>query len=234
MFWFWNDKDKIQTPMQDNVFNTESLIPISEIRWNTLVLKDWGLRAILKVWWLNIDLKNYDEQVVVVEQYKRFLNGLSFPIQVLVRNSYLELSDYISYMKKNVSIIKHDKLKNQWDWYIEFLDDINTQQWLIYVKEFYIVIPYYPSEEDTENTRKPRWQKFMNALSTVQTPEKIVSRYRNFMKYDKYLDTRVLVIQEWLKGLGMNAERLRLTDIISLLFKAYNPETHKDQANWVE
>ena len=74
----------------------------------------------------------------------------------------------------------------------------------------------------------------MNALSTVQTPEKIVSRYRNFMKYNKYLDTRVLVIQEGLKGLGMNAERLRLTDIISLLFKAYNPESHKDQANWVE
>lgn len=220
--------------MQDNVFNTESMIPISEIRWDTLVLKDGGLRAILKVWGLNIDLKNYDEQVVIVEQYKRFLNWMSFPIQVLVRNSYLELSDYISYMKKNVSIIKHDKLKSQWDWYIEFLDDINTQQWLIYVKEFYIVIPYYQSEQDTENTRKPRRQKFMNALSTVETPEKIVSRYRNFMKYDKYLDTRVLVIQEWLKGLWMNAERLRLTDIISLLFKVYNPESHKDQANWVE
>lgn len=234
MFWFWKDKDKVQTPMQDNIFNTESLIPVSEIRWNTLVLKDWGLRAILKVGWLNIDLKNYDEQVAVVEQYKRFLNGLSFPIQVLVRNSYLELSDYISYMKKNVSSIKHDKLKAQWDWYIEFLDDINTQQWLIYVKEFYIVIPYYPSEEDTENTRKPRWQKFMNALSTVETPEKILKRYRNFLKYDKYLDTRVLVTQEWLKGLWMSAERLRLTDIISLLFKAYNPETHKDQANRVE
>jgi hypothetical protein len=234
MFWFGNDKEKVQTPMKDNVFNTESMLPVSEIRWDTLVLKDGGLRAILKIWWLNIDLKNYDEQVVIVEQYKRFLNGLSFPIQILVRNSYLELSDYISYMKENISGIKHDKLKEQWQWYVDFLDDINTKQWLIYVKEFYIVIPYYQSEQDTENTRKPRWQKFMNALSNVETPEKIVTRYRNFMKYDKYLDTRVVVIQEWLKGLWISAERLRMTDIIWLLFKAYNPDTHKDQAQWVE
>ena len=38
-------------------YNTETMLPISEIRGDTIILKDSGLRAILKVTWLNIDLR---------------------------------------------------------------------------------------------------------------------------------------------------------------------------------
>jgi hypothetical protein len=71
------------------------------------------LRAIIKIDGLNLELRNYDEQVVVVEQYKRFLNGLDFPIQILVRNSYLELSDYIAYMQYHVGRITLPALQQQ-------------------------------------------------------------------------------------------------------------------------
>ena len=71
------------------------MLPISEIRDGTIILKDGGLRGILKVEGLNLDLKNADEQAIVLEQYKRFLNGLDFPIQILVRNTYLDLTDYL-------------------------------------------------------------------------------------------------------------------------------------------
>ncbi len=230
MFWFPKEKDKIQRGKKNNVFNTETMLPVSEIRGDTIILKDWWIRAILKITWINIDLRNYDEQEVIVEQYKKFLNWLDFPLQILIRNNYLELSDYIEYMHKNVNALDEWLLKDQWDWYVQFLEDINSKQWLIYVKEFYVVVPYYPMEEDSKNIRKPWRQKFMNALSNVETPEKIVDRYRIFLKNDKFLDTRVNVVSESLKWVWMYAERLWTTDIISLLFKCYNPDAHKDQA----
>lgn len=225
-----NEKDKMQKTQKNNIYNTETMLPISEIRGDTMLLKDKWLRAVIKVTWLNIELRNYDEQVVVVEQYKRFLNGLDFPIQILIRNNYLELSDYITYMKEHVGHIDHSALKEQWDAYVKFLDEINNKQGLIYVKEFYIIVPYYPGEEDKNQVRKPRRRLFLDAFSRVETPEKIVERYRSFLKHDKFLDTRVNVILEWLRGIGIYGERLTLTDLISLLFKVYNPESHKDQA----
>jgi len=167
MFWFSKDKDKIQKWKTNNVFNTETLLPVSEIRWDTVILKDWWIRAILKVTWINVDLRNYDEQEVIVEQYKKFLNWLDFPLQLFIRNTYLELSDYIDYMQWNVADLDEWLLKEQGHGYVDFLDDINSKQWLIFVKEFYVIVPYYPMEDDTKNIRKPRWQKFMNALSTV-------------------------------------------------------------------
>ena len=209
------------------------MLPISEIRGDTMILKDNGLRAVIKVTGLNIDLKNYDEQLATVEQYKRFLNGLDFPLQILIRNNYLELSDYISYMKDNVKVIWNDTLKSQGEQYIEFLADINSQQWLIFVKEFYIIIPYYPLEEDAKNVRKSRWKKFADALSNKETPEKIVERYRSFQRNEKFLETRASVVKEWLRWVGIYAERLWLSDLISLMFKEYNPDAHKDQATIV-
>jgi len=107
------ENKKVQKNKPNNVYNTETMSPISEIRGDTVILKDGGLRSIIRVTGLNIDLKNYDEQQQTVEQYKRFLNGLDFPIQILIRNNYLELSDYISYMKDNVNVVAHSSLKAQ-------------------------------------------------------------------------------------------------------------------------
>ena len=224
------ENKKVKKNKPNNVYNTETMSPISEIRWDTVILKDGGLRSILRVTGLNIDLKNYDEQQQTVEQYKRFLNGLDFPIQILVRNNYLELSDYISYMQSNVNVVAHPSLKSQWEAYINFLTNINSQQGLIFVKEFYIIIPYYALEEDTKNVRKSWIKKFTDALSRQETPEKIVERYRGFLRNDKFLDTRSSVVIEWLRGVGMFAEKLTLSEIIALLFKEYNPDAHKDQA----
>lgn len=234
MFWFGREKDKMQKTQQNNMYNTEAMLPVSEIRSDTVILKDGGLRAVIKVDGLNIDLKNYDEQEIVVQQYKKFLNGLWFPIQILARNTYLELSDYISYMRENVSHMEQEALRDQGEWYINFLDEINTQQGLIYVKEFYIIIPYYSLDGDVQGMRKPRWQQFMNALSTTETAEKVVDRYRSFVSNEKFLSTRVNVIIEWLKGMGVSWNRLWLRDLISLLFKYYNPDLHKDQSVYID
>lgn len=226
----WVEKKSIRKGNQDPKFNTEVMLPISEIRSNTLILKDWWLRWIIKVFWLNLDLRNYEEKQVVIEQYKRFLNWLDFPIQIFARSTYLDLTEYIEYTKEFVSKLDNNVLLSQWNQYVGFLDDINSKQWLIYTKEFYIIVPYYPLEDDTKGMRKPWWQKFLSALDSSDTPEKIVNRYRQFMKNRKWLDTRCTLVEEWLKWLWLFAERIELSDIVSLLFRVYNPLAHKQQS----
>lgn len=126
------------------------------------------MRTIIKVEGLNLDLRNDDETVVILEQYKRFINSLDFPIQILIRNTYLDLTQYIDHMQKNVAVITAPALKNQGEQYINFLDKISAQQGLIFVKEFYIVIPYYASSNDNSMIKKPRWQKLLAVLETQE------------------------------------------------------------------
>lgn len=227
------EKKKIQKGKNDKLYNTENMLPISEIRWNTIVLKDGWLRAILKIYWLNLDLKNYEEQQAIIQQYKRFLNWQDFPLQILIRNTYLDLTNYIEYLKDKTSTLDNDVLEMQSSQYMWFLEDINSKQWLIYVKEFYIVVPYYQLEADM-SMRKPWWRKFLDALDKSETPEKVVQRYRTFIKNRKHLDTRCNIVAEWLKSMWIVVERLDLPQIISLLFKVNNPNSHRAQAESID
>lgn len=228
------DKTKIKKGHPDNLFNTETMLPISEIKNGIVILKDWWLRSIIKVEWLNLDLKNYDEQQVILEQYKRFLNWLAFPIQILIRNTYLDLTEYLWYLKKNLTGISNPALKNQGQSYVSFLEWIDDQQGLIYIKEFYIIIPYYWDERDAEQVNRSRWDKFLNILNAKDNIEMIVERYRTFIKNEQNIQTRENVLIAGLNDLWMSAERLDTAWTVSLLFRMYNPLLDSSQARFVE
>lgn len=228
------NKSSIQKSNIPKVADTQSLLKFSEIRNDTLIMKDGSLRGVVKARWLNLDLKNEDEQSMVIEQYKRFLNGIDFPVQILVHNTYLDLTDYINYLKDHVKDLTNKTLQDYGTQYYRFLDDINMQEWLIYTKEFYIVVPYLSSEKDFNAIRRPWWQKFLDILDSGDSAEKIVSRYRQFLTNKKFLDTRLNLVLEWLKWLGMTCEIMEWNDIVKLLFKIYNPNLHKSQADFVK
>ncbi len=228
------DQNKIQkNKKSDSVYNTETMLPISEIQDDTLILKDGGIRAIIKVEWLNLDLRNSDESLVVLEQYKRFINALDFPIQIQIRNTYLDLTQYIDYMTRSVKNIQSDALREQGQSYISFLDRISLQQGLIFVKEFYVIVPYYSSGQDASQINKPRWQKLLSVLDSKEWAEKIVARYRGFVKQKKFLDVRASLVSDGLRWIGLATERLAMPDIVSLLFSCYNPSIHASQTELV-
>lgn len=174
------------------------MLPISEINDGYCILKDGGIRAILRADGINLDLKNFDEIQTILEQYKRFLNALEFPLQFLVRNTYLDLREYLHYVGSNIAKLPNGALKQQGQHYLSFLDDINMKQGLIYVKQFYIVVPYYVGEMDVDQVKKPWRSKFMDALNAKDDVESVVARYRNFVKGQKMLNTRIALIQEGL------------------------------------
>lgn len=229
LFDLW-EQNEVQKNKWENLFNTETMLPISEIKNDTIILKDWWLRTILKVSGLNLDLRNFDEQQIVLEQYKRFLNGLSFPIQIIIRNTYLDLSNYLEYVKWNLDQIDNIVLHKQWEEYVSFLEDIDSKQWLIYVKEFYLVVPYYNGEQDANQINKSWRVKLLDILNTKDSVEKIVERYRSFLKWKNMLETRVNLIMDWLASMWIISEKLKTSDIISLLFRYYNPLIHWAQA----
>jgi len=229
LFNLW-DQLKIQKTKIDNLFNTETMLPISEIKSDTIILKDGGIRAILKVDGVNLDLKNFDEQEILLEQYKRFLNWLSFPIQIIVRNNYLDLSKYLNYIWANLSKITNPTLKATWDGYLKFLQDIDSKQGLIFEKTFYIVVPFYDDDQNEKDIKKSRFSKLLNVLNAKDDVESIVERYRQFNKGKNMLDMRCNLISEWLNSIGINTDRMETGEIISLLFNYYNPLLHNAQS----
>ena len=222
------ETSKVRNSKETNI-STDKYLPISEIRWDTIIMKDGGLRAIIKCSWLNIDLKNSEEQQIVADRYARFLNSLDFPIQIVLRSTYLDLSNYLNYVKKNIESIDNEVLRWQWEQYFEFLKRLNDNQWFLFAKEFYVVVPYY-GFDDVKNIRESQIQKFMSALSNTQTAESIANQLRQLYKNKKQLNQRVSLVQSWLQWIWLETKRLWLKEIVALLFEVYNPLNIKKQA----
>ena len=209
--------------------STDKYLNISEIRWDTIVLKDWWLRAIIRCSWLNIDLKNSEEQKIVAERYSRFLNSIDFPIQILLRSTYLDLSDYLSYVKNNIDSVENEVLKWQWEQYFDFLKKLNDSQWLLFTKEFYVVVPYY-AFDDNKQIKQSQFNKIMSALSNTETAESIANKLRQLYKWRKHLDQRCSLVQNWLSWIWLQTKRLEFKEIVWLLFEVYNPLSLKKQS----
>jgi len=214
---------------KETIDSTDKYLQISEIRWDTIIMKDGWLRAIIKCSWLNINLKNAEEQQIVAERYSRFLNSLDFPIQIVLRSTYLDLSDYLNYIKKNIDKINNEVLRWQWEQYFEFLKKLNDSQGLLFTKEFYVIVPYY-SFDDQKKIRQNQFEKIMSALTHTETAENIANKLRQLHKDKKHLNQRCILIQNWLQWIWLEAKRLDLEEIVALLFEVYNPLAIKKQS----
>jgi len=227
----WKENKKIVNN-KEKVESTEKYLKIDEIRQDTIVMKDGSLRAIIKCSWLNIDLKNSQEEQIVSDRYARILNSLDFPIQILVRSTHLDLSDYLDYIKKNIEKIDNEILKWQWEKYFEFINRLNQQQWLLFTKEFYVIVPYYWFDEN-KKIKESQFTKFISALSNIQSAESIANNLRNLNQNKKHLNQRCSLLQNQLQWLWIETKRLWFEEIVGLLFEVYNPLSIKKQSEIV-
>src|SRR5690348_1053419 len=101
--------------------STQNQVPIREIRDGILVLKNGGCRTILMVNALNFNLKSADEQKALLGSYQSFLNGISFPIQIVTQSRTLDLDNYLTDLRAISNSQDNDLLRTQTTEYINFV-----------------------------------------------------------------------------------------------------------------
>src|SRR5690606_32728030 len=124
--------------------STQNQVAIREIRDGILILKNGGYRTVIMVNALNFNLKSVQEQEGLIGSYQNFLNGLSFPIQIVTQSRTLDLDDYLDSLKKIANQQSNDLLRTQTNEYINFVNELIGVA-NIMSKTFYVVIPYETS-----------------------------------------------------------------------------------------
>ncbi len=204
--------------------STQRFLPIAEIRDNTLVLKNGGVRAILKTSSVNFNLKSSDEQNALIYAYQGFLNTITFPIQILVRSRKLDIDMYMD----NLNIIAKKQesplMRKQTLEYMEYIKKL-VEYADIMEKNFYVVVPHDPSRARDLSL----FQKFSHSLSPEDSLGNIRIRHREFEKLRKKLTQRVNVVRAGLEGCGLRVDELSTNEIVELFYQIYNPGTSRNQ-----
>jgi len=77
-------------------FGSQSLLPISEIRNNIIILKNGALRSLIEIKGVNLMLMPQEEQESIIYSWQSFLNNLEFSLEVIALSRKTNIDQYIS------------------------------------------------------------------------------------------------------------------------------------------
>ncbi len=204
--------------------STQVHLKIGEIRDDLLVLKNGGIRAILKATSINFNLKSEEEQNSITYAYQGFLNSLEFPVQIIVRSKKLDIDNYIEKIKEIGEKQKNQLLKDQTLEYADFVKKL-VEYTDIMQKEFYVVVPYDP----VRSRGVPFFQRFLQNLRPQDSYADIKKRHKEFENLKKQVAQRLNVVESGLGHCGIKTDQLKTEDIIELFYNTYNPQISRTE-----
>lgn len=86
----------MQSRHRKRLASVQELLPLDEIAGGVLRLRGGDYRAVLQAGSVNFALKSETEQEAILAGYRRFLNGLAYPLQVLVRVVPTDVEGYLA------------------------------------------------------------------------------------------------------------------------------------------
>ncbi len=193
----------------------QEFVPIKEIRDGVVILKDDSLRMVLLASSINFALKSIDEQTGILLQFQETLNGLDFPIQIMVRSRRLDIRPYLGEMEEQLKSQTNELIKLQVREYIEFIKNF-TESVDIMSKSFFIVIPY-----NTIITEQSGgiFSRVFGGKSSSQAE----ATMKQFLEHKTQLEERAQVIQQGLSRCGVRIAQLGTEELLELYFQLFNP-----------
>lgn len=207
--------------------STQRFLPIAEMRNDTILLKNGGLRAVLQVEPLNFNLKSETEQQGIIAGYEAFVNTLTFPIQVVLRSTKVNIDPYMEQTRAQAEKQNNPLLKAQTEAYAAFIEKI-VDVADIMQKRFFVIVPL--DDVPGRAAKRPGlFNQFMSWISVDDGTGKANVRYRNFPEKSVQLKDRVQQVQAGLHNVGLNSRRLPTQDLIELFYQIYNPKSSQEQ-----
>lgn len=201
--------------MPDIKNQTQSFVPIQEVRDGIVVLKDGSMRAILMTSSVNFALKSEDEQKSIIYQFQNFLNSLNFDMQIFVQSRNLDIRPYVSLLEDRLKVQTDDLMKIQIREYMQFVRTF-TEQSNIMTKRFFIVVPYTPINANVTKAKKG----FFGQKST-STQNQVVQDA--FSESRTQLAQRIDVILSGVARTGVRAVQLGTEEVIEVFYQLFNP-----------
>lgn len=204
--------------------STQTYLRIAEIRDNTLVLKNGGIRTVLKVNSINFNLKSEEEQNAIIYSYQGFLNTIEDPIQIVIRSKKLDIDNYLDKLRDKGIKQTNALLQKQTNDYVEYVQKL-VEYADIMEKEFYVIVPHDPLRSRDVTFLS----KFMGFINSKDSYAQIKERRKEFNELKKNLTQKVSSVKIGLENCGLQVEELTTKQLIELFYEIYNPFTSRFQ-----
>ncbi len=207
------------------------LVDIQEIKQNTVIVKDGSFRQIVMVGGVNFSLKSETEQNIITQGYQTFLNGIDFPLQILIHSRKVNIDKYIATLTARREVEPSPILQNQIDEYTKFVEGF-VEKNAIMEKVFLVVVSYYPTSVLPGAGKKVSgmFSIFGGSGKKAATPaaataQRAEEAEKLFSEGLAQLSQRTSQVTNGLLNIGLEATVLNDEQLVELFYNFYNPQT---------
>ncbi len=204
---------------------TQNHLPVEDIKKNLVILKNGNVIMILKTSSVNFDLLSQKEQDAMIYAYASLLNSLTFPIQILIRSSLKDVSNYVKRLEQQKAKITDPLLKKQVVSYLTFVQEV-VEKNNVLAKSFYIVIPFYAAEAGLQAAAQTSLPFPLNLISQKgQNQGFTMDKNKLIKKAQSALEPKKEHLKRLLGRLGLSTDQLDNKKLIQLFYQIYNQES---------
>jgi len=224
------------SPQKSEFGNSLDLVDIQEIKESAVIMKDGGIKQIIMVGGVNFALKSDTEQKIITEGYQNFLNGVDFPLQIVIHSRRVNIDKYVAGLVARKDSEESALLKSQIDEYAEFIRGF-VQKNAIMEKTFLVIVPFYPIAS-ISSERKSLFSFFgggakKDAKQSAGAPGAGAAAAKPEDKEDAQafrenmaqLTQRTGQVMSQLLNIGLEVTTLENDALIELFYNFYNPQT---------
>jgi type IV secretory pathway VirB4 component len=214
-------------PSKQDAGNSLDLVDIKEIKQSTVIVKDGSLRQVIMVGGVNFSLKSEMEQNIITQGYQTFLNGIDFPLQILIHSRKVNIDKYIETLTQRKDVEQSPILQNQIDEYSKFVQGF-VEKNAIMEKVFLVVVSFYSA------TALPGAQSVSGVMSffggkkkppAAEVAQRAEESEKMFSENLAQLGQRTAQVTSGLLNIGLEATVLDDEQLVELFYNFYNPQT---------
>ncbi|MFA4999282.1 MAG: DUF87 domain-containing protein [Parcubacteria group bacterium] len=197
----------------DSIGSVENLTDVKEIRNSAIFLKNGGMRKVIMVAGVNIDLKSEDEQDSVISSFQNLLNSLDFAVQFTVHSRRLAIKEYLDNMRTRMDAEQNQLIKSLFSEYIQFIEKFIAENAVV-EKSFFVTVPFDTTALSGIGKRKREEEERIASMSVDE-----------LMQYMEKLNFRTEQVLQGLRQVGLRAVTLEDSELRELCANFYNPKT---------
>ncbi len=190
--------------------STQKFIEIENIIDNIVFFSGQHAALIIEITATNFSLLSKEEQGAKVSSYVSFLNSLSFPVQIFIRNKQLDISSYVKLLHTQELSEQNPIVKERIRLYGEFVGNLVKVN-VVLDKKFYVVV-YFSALE----------RGIGAAASSLKTGGNM-SDFESSAK--AALHTKEQAIQSELQNLNLKTKVLSQNELVQIFYEAYNSDS---------
>jgi hypothetical protein len=199
-------------------------LPIEDIQKDLVILKNGTAVMILKTSSVNFDLLSEKEQDAMIYAYAALLNSLTYSIQILVRSTSKDVSNYLNRIKRQGAKISNPLLRKQLESYHDFVENV-VEKNNVLAKSFYVAVPFYPAEMGAAAAAKSSMPDFLSFFKPTKKETLTFDKEKLIEKAKAALEPKKEHLSRLFGRLGLTIKQLETKELIRLFYKIYNPES---------